>query len=36
MTCTLNDVHSQLNPTTVARVECPQTLAEMRSAVADK
>lgn len=29
----LNDVHSQLNPTTVAFIERPQTLAELQSAI---
>ncbi len=34
MTSTLNDVHSQLNRTTVARIERPRTLAELQSAIA--
>ncbi len=30
----LNDVHSQLNPTTVARIERPRSLAELQAAIA--
>ena len=34
MTHERNDVHSQLNPTIVARIERPETLAELREAIA--
>ena len=35
MTHELNDVHSQLNHTVVARIERPRTLAELQSAIID-